>query len=363
LNNLIGKAEKIDFIGSSIHMGRNIHPSVRFFNLRGAHDEKVVFYKKMLRVIKYHMKLLYYISTAKATVLHVQWVRFPIVEGILMTLFMQLLGKKVIYTVHDVLPHSKDNVYNRFIYRILYSVQDQLIAHTQYIKNRIVAEFGIRPAKIHVIPHGVYERMDNPAITRETARNQFNIDPSKFIILFFGFIAEYKGFDLLLESIRKFPDKSRIQVLVAGRISADYEAEFRQLISDPDMKDNLILLLRFIRDDEIEPLFKAANVTALPYREASQSGVLFMSYSYGIPVIVPALGGFPDDVVQGFNGYIFEKGNAESLLQAIIEISGDESFADGKRSNDIRRHAAENYSWDKSCSMMVKVYETSLGKN
>ena len=162
LNNLAGKVEKIDFIGSSIHMGRNINASVRFINLRGAHDEKAAFYKKLLRVAAYHFRLLKYIASTKATVMHVQWVRFPIVEGIFIVLFMQLLRKKVIYTVHDVLPHSKDNYYNRSIYRILYSVQNQLIAHTNYIRNRIVSEFGIRPGKIHVIPHGVYERPEDP---------------------------------------------------------------------------------------------------------------------------------------------------------------------------------------------------------
>jgi glycosyltransferase involved in cell wall biosynthesis len=360
LNNLAGKVDQIDFIGSTIHLKRNISKSVRFLNLRGDHNEKAPISIKLIRVMKYHLRLLGYLSTTNARVVHVQWVRFPVIEGIIFTLYMRIIGKRVIYTAHDVLPHSLDNVFNRIVFKRLYKAQNQIIVHTNYIKNRIINEFGIIPEKIHVIPHGVYERPVDPKLTRNLARTKLNLDQSMIVLLFFGIIAAYKGLDLLLESIKLLSWKDKIRILVAGKVSKEYKTLFESLVNDQQIRENLVLSVRFIDDEEIETFFKASNITALPYKEASQSGVLFMSYAYGIPVIVPSLGGFPEDILPGKTGYVFEPGSAESLAVVLGDLITNEVMMSEQNSTFIREYANDNYSWDKSCSRIVEIYSNSL---
>jgi glycosyltransferase involved in cell wall biosynthesis len=360
LNNLAGKIDHIDFIGSSIHLKRNISKSIRFFNLRGDHDEMASFNVKLIRVMKYHLRLLWYLSTTNARVIHVQWVRFPVIEGILFTLYMRIIGKRVIYTAHDVLPHSLDNVYNRIVFRNLYKFQSQIIVHTHYIKNRIIKEFGITPAKVHVVPHGVYDRPFDPKLTRNIARTKLKLDQSMIILLFFGIIAEYKGLDILLQSLKLLSWKNKIRILIAGKVSKEYKTIFESLVNDQGIRENLVLSVRFIEDEEVETFFKASNITALPYKEASQSGVLFMSYAYGIPVIVPSLGGFPEDILPGKTGYVFEPGSAESLAIVLGDFNNNEVMMSEQNSAFIREYANENYSWDKSCSRIVEIYSNCL---
>jgi glycosyltransferase involved in cell wall biosynthesis len=356
LNNMVGKVENIDFIGSSIHLDRKIDPSIRFLNFRGDHAENVPKTQKLLRVLKYHFLLMMYILKSRIRIVHVLFVRFPVIEGILFTWFMRLTGKKVIYTAHDVMPHSQDTLYNRMVFKWLYKAPNKIIVHTNYIKNRIVSEFHIAPEKITAVPHGVYEKEQNAAITREVARRIMGLPGDKIILLFFGIIAEYKGFDILLNSLKFLKNPERIRILIAGKISIEYKTLFEKIIGDTGIKHYLIPMLRYIKDEEIESVFKASDITVLPYKEASQSGVLFMSYTYGIPVLVPNLGGFPDDVLPGKTGYIFEKNNAESLAEKIDLFTKSKDQSDVEMSPFIRSYALDHYSWDKSCLQMRELY-------
>lgn len=355
LNNMAGQVDRIDFIGSAIHHGRPIPSNVFFYNLRGGHEEASI-PNKITRVARYHIRLFLYLLGTRSEVVHVQWVRFPFLEGILFTLFMRFLGKKVIYTAHDVLPHSGDTRCNRLLYRGVYRAQNQIIAHTNYIRQRILNEFSIPDRKVHVVPHGVYERPFDPGLSPQQARVRLQLSTDSLVLLFFGYIAEYKGLDLLLESMKHYTGIPKIQLVIAGRVSPEYKNAFSTLVEDAEVKDNLVLHIRFIRDEEIETLFKAAHVAVLPYREASQSGVLFMSYAYGIPVLVPNLGGFPDDVIPERTGFIFEKGNPVSLAQTLKEISCNNSVISGDCSESIRSHAFTHYAWQRSCAMMTDVY-------
>jgi glycosyltransferase involved in cell wall biosynthesis len=356
LKNMAGQVDRIDFIGSSIHRDRPMPSNVVFYNLRGGHEEAPLV-SKFTRVAISHLKLFRYLLGTRSEAIHVQWVRFPILEGILFTLFMRLLRKKVIYTAHDVLPHSGDTPVNRMLYRGVYRVQNQIIAHTNYIMQRILNEFSVPVRKVHVVPHGVYERPFDPALTPRLARERLQLPADTLVLLFFGYIAEYKGLDLLLESIKTYTGRPKIQLVVAGRVSPEYKASFNSLVEDPSVKDNLVLHIRFIRDEEIETLFKAAHVAVLPYKEASQSGVLFMSYAYGVPVLVPNLGGFPDDVIPEHTGFIFDKGNPVSLAHTLERISRNDPVMSGSCSESIRTHAFTHYAWSRSCAMMIDIYK------
>ncbi len=353
LYGLSGKVERIDFIGSSIYPESKIDSRIHVYNLRGSHDDHVGILSKINRMVSYYLSLTGYLFKTNAGIVHTQWLRFNFLEGILFTLIIKMLGKKAVYTAHDVLPHSKNNIYNRLLFKIIYKLQDSIIVHSDFIKNRIIDEFNIQAQKVFLVRHGLYKIADSPAISGDNARKKLGYDQHQCIVLFFGIITKYKGLDLLLDAFSRLEnDLPQIHLLIAGRVSQEYREEFKNLMNIHTSK-RINIIARHILEEEIELIFKAADLVVLPYTEASQSGVLFMAYAYGKPVIAPSLGGFPDDIEIGKTGLLFEPFNAVSLAAAIRNYV-DQWNSD---SNYIREFAQKNYSWDTSGECLVNIYK------
>ncbi|MBN2349200.1 MAG: glycosyltransferase family 4 protein [Bacteroidales bacterium] len=359
LNNLAGKVETIDLIGSTIHLNRDIDSRITIYNLRGQHDNSVSILAKSLRNISYYIRFFIYLLKSKSKIIHVQYFRLKFIEGVLFSTLILIIGKKPVITAHDVLPHSKNNFYYRLIYRLIYRIQTKIVVHTKYIGDRIINEFGINSEKIELIHHGVYQRKENPEITSVLARQKLNLSPSATILLFFGFIAEYKGPELLLQCFKHLEKSNNYQIVFAGKVLPEYKNKFNRLL-ETYYSDNIKLFIRHIEDKEIELFFKAADITALPYKEASQSGVLFMSYTYGLPVLVPDIGGFPYDVIPNKTGYIFRTEDSESFIKTIENFNHDLHNNSSPNKDFIKNFAKENYSWDKSCINLAKLYYSIL---
>ncbi len=354
LASLSGKFDQIDFIGSSIYLKEKIHSSINFYDLQGGGVQNQPLAKRVKRVIIYYFSLLrFFLRKPRRGIIHIQWLRFKILDGIIFPLIFKLLGYKIIYTVHDIVPHDRDTAFNRMVFKIIYKINWKLIVHTEFIKTRLSREFGIEEKKIGLIHHGVYDIKDkNLILDKQDAKIKLGINPDTLLILFFGYITRYKGLDLLLEAFASINAASNVHLIIAGRVYDNY----KQALDELQIKykaNNIQFIIRRIEEEELPVLFGAADLTALPYREASQSGVLFMSYAYGVPVIAPDIGGFPHDVIDGKTGLIFRSENVTSLKEKF------EEFILRRRNNplyskkEIRDYARENYSWEKSANDLV----------
>ena len=218
-------------------------------------------------------------------------------------------------------------------------------------------EFGIKEKKIAVVKHGVYEVEANSGVNEKDARDNFQLKTTDFVLLFFGYITSYKGLPLLLEAFQEVKTHSDLKLIIAGKVADDYKNEMNEIAKRYKSND-IIMLLKFISDEEVDMLFKACNATILPYLEASQSGVLFMSYAYGRPVVAPNLGGFPYDIEQGRTGYLFEAGNISSLKEQINRLHKEWKEKQDSDYFYIKEFASKNYSWHASASELNKIYQT-----
>lgn len=355
VNSLAQDNQKVEFIASSIYPKEKIEPEVDFINLRGSHDEDVSAMVKTLRILKYYFKLLRYALKTSNKNFHIQWLRFFYIDGIFIVRLLQMFGKHVIYTAHDPLPHMKETKLNRIIFKRIYKAVNQIIVHTEFIKKRLVEEFGIKAEKIHVVKHGVYE-VTEERTNIEEVRSKLEIAKDDFTILFFGKITEYKGIPLLLEAFEKLEkDVSNVKLIIAGKVELVYQEEFAK-IKETVKSKNISLFLKFLSDEEVADMFYASNLIVLPYLDASQSGVMFMSYAYGTPVIAPNYGGFPYDIIKGKTGDLFERANSESLFLKLKEYQ--EKFVGNNfpKDDEIKAFAKENYSWKGSAEALRKIY-------
>jgi len=167
-----------------------------------------------------------------------------------------------------------------------------------------------------VSPHPIYDHYGD-ALTKKEAAIKLGLYEQNNYVLFFGFIRNYKGLDLLLEAfadkrLRKFP----VKLIVAGEF---YEnpAPYMQQIIRLGLDDMVELRTKFIPDNEVRNYFSIADLVAQPYRSATQSGVSQIAYHFEKPMLVTNVGGLAEIIPDGKVGYVTEvdpKQIADSLV-------------------------------------------------
>lgn len=164
--------------------------------------------------------------------------------------------------------------------------------------------------------HPLYAQFDRGRWTRETARARFGLTGD--VVLFFGYIRHYKGLDTLLEAWREVHSKRPATLVVAGEAYED-TGPYRRLAAAAGGDSAVRLLERYIPDEEVEALFMAADLVALPYRSATQSGVTHVAYALGVPVITTDVGGLAETVRPGVTGMVVPPERPDALAAAIVE--------------------------------------------
>src|SRR5690554_5717531 len=126
LNHLVDKVDRLDFIGSPIYDRKKLDSRIVFYEFR-AHQEEKGALAKTLGTLNYYRKLLTHLFRTQSTIVHIQWLRFDFIEGVLISWIIQLMGKKTIYTAHNVLPHNKRGFLVETKFKLLYRVQNEIL--------------------------------------------------------------------------------------------------------------------------------------------------------------------------------------------------------------------------------------------
>jgi glycosyltransferase involved in cell wall biosynthesis len=145
------------------------------------------------------------------------------------------------------------------------------------------------------------------------------LEPDAEVALFFGYVRRYKGLDVLLSAWPRVRERRPVTLLVAGEFYED-EAPYRALARAAGGEPQVRLLDRYLPDDEVEAVFRAADVAVLPYRSATQSGVTHVAYALGVPVITTDVGGLAETVTAGETGLVVPPGDPEALADAVVRF-------------------------------------------
>ena len=358
-------------IGSDVLDSPEMHttPNLNFLNLRGSKRE-ARFASKVLRVLIYYGKLVRYAAIAKPKIFHILWNdKFEFFERTLLMLYYKLLGKKVVFTAHNVNAGKRDlndSWRNRFGLRVQYRLADHVFVHTKAMKNELVRDFGVHDRTVTVIPFGINSSVPSTALTSARAKRQLGIGEDEKAILFFGIIRPYKGLEYLTDAfLRLAATRAGYRLIIAGNAMEGcerYLEEIKRRI-DGDLNGGRILQkLQFIPDDEVEIYFKASDVLAMPYTHIFQSGVLFLAYSFGLPVVGTDVGSVREDILEGMTGFLCKPRDPVDLARAIEQYfeSGLFKALDSRRPH-IRDYARAQHSWDVVSEMTLNVYAELLG--
>jgi len=221
---------------------------------------------------------------------------------------------RVVCIADNINPHEKrigDVPFTKYFVKAI----DGFITMSEKVFNDL-KHFSLKPAK-HVM-HPLYDNFGEP-VDKTTARQHLQLNPTDKIILFFGFIRQYKGLDLLLEAMAQ-PSirEAKIKLLVAGEFYEDRKP-YDELIAKLNINDQLILRTDFIQDSEVRYYLSAADFVIQPYKNATQSGVTPLAYHFEKPMLVTNVGGLPDLVPKDEVGVIAEP-NPTSIAEQVLRL-------------------------------------------
>ena len=292
-------------------------------------------------------RLAWRLRRAPSGVVHFQWLPIPALDRLLVRAF----PRPVVLTAHDVLPREARPGGGAGSRPLLRAV-DAVVVHSDAGRSRLVAEAGVDPARIHVIPHGAFGHLTAPASVTPPALDGLD---GRRVVLFFGLVRPYKGVDLLVEAFAATPDDATLLVVGMPRTPIEpLERRAREL----GIAERVRFVPRFVPDDELPSYFRRADVVALPYREIDQSGVLFTALAFGSPLLLSAVGGFPEIAARGA-AQLVEPGNVESLRAGLIELLSDDSRRRAMGEAALRLAHGE-HSWDAVAEATERLYRQLL---
>ena len=191
-------------------------------------------------------------------------------------------------------------------------------------------------------------------MTKEEARAELGIGREEKILLFFGFIREYKGLKYLIEAMRTVTERfSDVKLLVVGDFSgAESKQEYMDRIEQCGAGDAIEVYDGYIPDKEVEKFFAACDLVTLPYISATQSGIVQIPFGFEKPVIVTDVGGLPDVVEDGKTGYVVGAGNPEELAKAVIRYFTSDVE---KQFRENIKKEAYRFSWDRMTEVVEEL--------
>ncbi|HEX9156654.1 MAG TPA: glycosyltransferase, partial [Syntrophales bacterium] len=181
------------------------------------------------------------------------------------------------------------------------------------------------------------------------------------VALFFGVITPYKGLEVLLRATAALRSgQGPVKLIIAGKVDKGFETYWealQALMETHDLKGLLVERIGYIPDGDVEVYFKAADVLVLPYKHIYQSGVLFLAFHFGLPVIASDVGSLREYVTEDRTGFVCRPEDPDDLAGTIERYFGSPLYKDLELTRrEIIRRAARDYSWDAIGQKTAAVY-------
>lgn len=253
---------------------------------------------------------------------------------------------KVISLLHNVAPHERGFLDKPFLKYFL-NRNHGFIVMSDQVKSDLLK---LKPdAKYEFKPHPLYDHFGE-VVDKTEACNKLGIDPNKKTLLYFGIIRKYKGLDLLIEAFGKLDNS--YQLLIVGESYGSFDSYKNQIASNPN-KDRIFEHVRYVSDEEVPIFFSAADTCILPYRSATQSGIIAIAYHFNLPLIVTDVGGLKEMVNENETGVVIPTPTTEAIKDGIIQYfdSNIDKFID---SIQLKKAAL---SWDSFAETVVDLYK------
>lgn len=287
---------------------------------------------------------------AGADIVHYQWLTIPSLD---VRLLPPLRPRAM--TAHYILPPRPSRRQIRSARRV-FGAMDAVVAHSEHSAARLRDEVGLDPAKVRVIPHGAFDYLTR--LAEEKPLPPDLEDAEGPVVLSFGLLRPYKGIENLLEAFAQIvthQSEGVPELWIVGNPRMDVGPLRRLAAAAPG---RVRFVTRFVEDAEVPAIFRRADLVVLPYLDAEHSGVLYTGLAFGKPLLLSAVGGFPE-VAESGAARLVPPGDTAALAAALRELVSDEA-ARAELAAAAARAAAGPFSWDEAARRTLELYRELL---
>lgn len=284
-----------------------------------------------------------------ADLVHWQWTTVPWLDAALVPRARRGRGvrRPRVFTVHYPLPRSRTG---RIRERALLGGMDAVVTHSRHGASRLRGDVGLDPERVHVIPHGAFDYLTRLPDERPLPPELAAVEGP--VVLCFGLIRPYKGIDVLLEAFREL-EGAELWIVGMARMPLE---PLRELAAR--CRATVRFVPRFVTDPEIPAYFRRADLVALPYRDIEQSGVLYTALAFGKPLVLSAVGGFPE-LGEAGAARLVPPGDSVALRDTLAELLADKPAR--RRLAEASAAAAHGrYAWDNVATQTLALYRDLL---
>jgi glycosyltransferase involved in cell wall biosynthesis len=343
-------------------------PRTTLFNLRGDNLSAQSVLRKAWGTCIYYLRLLRYTARTRSKIFHIQWENSILFfDRTILIFYYKLFGKKLVHTAHNIDKDARDGratFLRRLSLKTMYHLMDGIIVHTQLMKEELCSLFHISPDKVIVIPHGINNRIPRIGTAQKEARAQLGIELTAPTILFFGQIDEYKGIENLIEAVSiLIRENPAVVLMIAGKPKRQmyYAEQLKSQAARTIPESSMLFHFHYIPVEEVETYFAAADCLVLPYKRIYQSGVIFLAYHFGLPIIATDIASFREDIIDGVTGYICKPDDAADMAEKLHTFFKSDLF---RRREQTRKRiielAEQKYSWSAIAGQTYEVYTRIL---
>ena len=266
---------------------------------------------------------------------------------------------KTMFICDNIIPHERrpgDKLLTRFAFRYI----DSYVVQSRAVE-RDLKQWHPDPLTSY-LPHPVYEIFGEEE-ERSAARARLaEVDPAmtltddERVMLFFGYVRDYKGLDVILDAMPSILERMKVRLLVVGEFYNN-EQKYRDQVRRLGVGDYVVFHSDYVPNEEVGTYFSAADVLTLPYKSATQSGIIQIAYNFHRPVIATDVGGLGEVIVDGRTGAIVPPEDPHALAAAVIDFFAHDRFAE-YRANVIEEK--KKYSWEHMAEGIEELYERSI---
>ena len=281
---------------------------------------------------------------ADADVVHYQWLTLPSLDSHLLP-----PQRPRVMTAHYVLSPQPSRRQLAGARRA-FGAMDAVVAHSEHGAQRLRDQVGLDPGRVRVIHHGAFDYLTRLPDEKPLPSELEGAEGP--VILFFGLLRPYKGIDTLLEAFRRIEGA---ELWIAGNPRMDIAPLYRLAAEAPG---RVRFLARFVEDAEIPAIMRRADIVVLPYRDVEHSGVLYAALAFGKPLVLSAVGGFPEVAEQGAARLVPPE-DPDALAATLTELVTNEA-ARAQLAEAAAHAASGSYSWDEAARRTLALYEELL---
>ncbi len=331
--------------------GVHVYPIFRYSDYR----------KSWRKVLSYSGSLFRLMASAlryRPSVVHVQWIHFWPLDY-LFVIFLHLLGVKVVFTAHNLLPHERRRG-DGHLFRWYYEKVDAVIVHTQRTRLEMIDNLHIERKKIHVLHHGILNsEVDESAVRQRMAelRDQLHLPDGAVIFSCLGMQNKYKGINLVTRvwsRSKVFCDKNCYLLIVGKNVES---IDYSEVVS----LANVHILNEKVSNLDFEAYLRLSSVVLLPYTRISQSGLLFSAIQAGVPVLVSDVGGLTEPLAVADVGWNIGRPGEEPLAKVMEQLAAHPDEVSRVRANaEAFQRVRAAYDWAEISAETNLLYQSLL---